>query len=371
MTFHHSYQFRTLFLSALFALLVVLPVSQSAYAQSDFVVSPLDILPPPTREFNLFGFGSSSRKSKKRDTAPVQAVVQAPVINTKNLLQDQGLRPEGDFTHFAVVGDGFAADLAAGLADLTASDSQIWVENVPVASAVLAGAEADFVLAADLSSYLALENPQIIFVMLGLNDRQAISNQTDSYNEINSLDWRAAYIARIDAVLQVLLRERVPVVWVGLPPVEDVEASKDLSQFNQLYRQRVEAAGFFYLDIWDSFADETGAFMVQGPNIDGDITRLRNEDGIGLRNQGKRKLAFFADRLRKRILGTDREMLSTLQPLDAGKELRRRVVLTGLSAQGGSILSGGQNDFAPSAFEPLGRETGTIASEILARKPGF
>ena len=90
----------------------------------------------------------------------------------------------------------------------------------------------------------------------------------------------------------------------------------DLVAFNEIYRSVTEIAGGQYVDLWDGFTGTDGEFISAGPDIDGQIVRLRNSDGINMTKPGKRKMAFYAEReLRKvRGLGFDAQPDGGLAP---------------------------------------------------------
>ena len=66
--------------------------------------------------------------------------------------------------------------------------------------------------------------------------------------------------------------------------------------FNDIYRTAAESAGGEFVDIWDGFVDENGAFVDNGPDMNGQPVRLRGADGINLSKAGKRKIAFYAEK---------------------------------------------------------------------------
>lgn len=65
--------------------------------------------------------------------------------------------------------------------------------------------------------------------------------------------------------------------------------------FNEMYRATATTAGAEFIDIWDGFIDENGAFVSSGPDINGQPARLRANDGINFTAAGRRKLAFYAE----------------------------------------------------------------------------
>jgi hypothetical protein len=122
--------------------------------------------------------------------------------------------------------------------------------------------------------------------------------------EFRSDKWTELYIKRIDDFIAVLKAKNVPVFWVGLPPVRSPKISADLSYLNDLYRSRAEKAGITYIDTWDGFVDEQGRFVMQGPDFEGQIRRLRSGDGTHFTQPGARKLAHYVEREIQRALMT-------------------------------------------------------------------
>ena len=114
--------------------------------------------------------------------------------------------------------------------------------------------------------------------------------------EFRSEKWTELYIKRIDDTIAALKARNVPVLWVGLPPVRNTKAAADLSYLNDLFRSRAEKAGVTYIDTWDGFVDESGRFVMQGPDFEGQIRRLRSSDGTHFTQAGARKLAHYVER---------------------------------------------------------------------------
>src|SRR5690606_16305146 len=73
--------------------------------------------------------------------------------------------------------------------------------------------------------------------------------------------------------------------------------------FNDVQKTAVEATGGTFIDIWDGFADENGAFTSTGPDMNGQPVRLRSSDGINLTREARRKIAFYLEKPLNQILG--------------------------------------------------------------------
>ena len=110
------------------------------------------------------------------------------------------------------------------------------------------------------------------------------------------------YREKIDEMIGVLKAKGVPVLWVGLPAVRGAKATADTAFLDTLYRDAAGKAGITYVDVWDGFVDETDRFMQQGPDFEGQIRRLRSNDGVYFTKAGALKLAHYVEREISRLL---------------------------------------------------------------------
>jgi hypothetical protein len=134
--------------------------------------------------------------------------------------------------------------------------------------------------------------------------------------EFHTEKWELAYIKRIDATIAALKSAGVPVIWVGLPSQRGTKASQDSSYLNEIYRSRAEKAGITYVDIWDGFVDEAGRYSPQGPDYEGQIRRLRTNDGVYFTKFGARKLAHYVEREIERHLANRGVPVALPVPVD-------------------------------------------------------
>jgi uncharacterized protein len=138
-------------------------------------------------------------------------------------------------------------------------------------------------------------------VMLGANDRQAIREGEISHDPLSDR-WKEIYRQRVDDVIKVFTDRRLPFVWVGVPPMKNERASADILALNEIYRERVQKAGGIYVDIWPGFIDDQNRYAATGPDVDGQVARLRTADGVHFTRAGARKAAHFADVELKRLI---------------------------------------------------------------------
>jgi hypothetical protein len=113
--------------------------------------------------------------------------------------------------------------------------------------------------------------------------------------EFRSEEWEKIYLRRIDDTIAALKSKGVPVIWVGLPSIRGARSSSDSAFLNELYRGRAERAGITYIDVWDGFVDESGKYSNYGPDYEGQMRRLRLNDGVFFTKAGAIKLARYVE----------------------------------------------------------------------------
>src|ERR1043166_6605624 len=121
-------------------------------------------------------------------------------------------------------------------------------------------------------------------------------------HQFRSDKWAELYAKRIDETIATLKSKGVPVLWVGLPAIRGTRSTADMVYLNDLYRDRAGKAGIIYVDIWDGFVDESGNYVNQGPDFEGQIRRLRAGDGVHFTKAGARKLAHYVEREIRRVM---------------------------------------------------------------------
>jgi len=206
-------------------------------------------------------------------------------------------------TYVAVFGDALAELVAQGLDAALEDAEDIGVEAKARADSGLVRPEVyDWPKA--IREALAGE-PKIKYavVMLGANERQAIREGETSHDPLSDR-WKELYRQRVDDVIKVFTEKKVPLVWVGAPPVKNEQVSADLLAINDIYRERVQRAGGVYVDVWQGFVDDQNRYAAVGPDVDGQIVRLRSADGVLFTKAGARKAAHFADVELKRLMGS-------------------------------------------------------------------
>jgi hypothetical protein len=193
-----------------------------------------------------------------------------------------------------VLGDSLAVYAADGLTQAFVDKPEISVVNRAHESSGLV--RDDFYDWFKLSHDVAAAKDKLDFVViiLGINDTQPLKDGANVL-DLQSDKWRELYGQRIERLVAPFKLAHVPVVWVGLPPMRSDQLNAQVIKFNELYKEHAEKAGAHYIDIWDAFADEGGAYNAYGPDINGQNAKLRAADGIHFTKAGARKLAQFLE----------------------------------------------------------------------------
>jgi len=253
----------------------------------------------------------------------------------------------------AVFGDSLADHLAHGLDDVFEDNADVAVIDRARGDSGLERKDVvDWPKSAE--DYLRT-NPKVRYglVMLGANDRQPIREGDETADPLTDR-WKTLYRARVDAFVKVFTDHKVPLVWVGLPPMQSEPLSRDLAAINDIVRDSVTKAGATYVDIWPGFVDDRDRYTASGPDPEGQIAKLRTADGVHFTKAGDRKLAHFADVELKRLMGTATPAL-TDQPPTAS------IAPAGTPSTSGPSLDG--------AGQPT--DTATIDRQITAMLPSL
>jgi uncharacterized protein len=290
----------------------------------------------------LFGGGDRSYEGPVEQQAPVDNSRAPPPRKA-----DPKAEPVTPTTSVVVLGDGMADWLAYGLEDAFSDSPEIAIirKNKVHSGLVRYDQKGDLDWWHVARDSLSQEKANFVVMMLGVSDRQNIrerdlakdadkkkgkeadkaASEQDTQNkdnkeqvddqeqaivtpesqpgkktsgavEFRTDQWAEVYSKRIDDTIAALKSKGVPVFWVGLPSIRGPKSTADAVYLNDLYRARAERAGVIYIDVWDGFVDEAGKFSNIGPDYEGQMRRLRSNDGVYFSKAGALKLAHYVER---------------------------------------------------------------------------
>ena len=256
----------------------------------------------------LFG-GGLRKQFLERQQAPRpkgRRVIVAPGAGRGNVIASQPapkavVEKAENAARILVVGDFMADALHSGLQFTYAENPNVVFVNQ---TSGLSGMVRDDVVdwPQKTGEAIAEVKPVAVIVQVGMNDRQQMRVENGRAAKLSE-EWKAEYARRVEATVKAVRDANLTLIWMGLPPVQSGAMSSDYVSFNEIFRTKVEAAGGRFADVWDGFTNAEGKFVSAGPDVNGQIVRLRNSDGINVTRAGQVKLAFYAEKEIRKALG--------------------------------------------------------------------
>lgn len=208
--------------------------------------------------------------------------------------------PQTDRYHLHVIGDGLATGLASGLDEAFAHDGTLKIINSTKPTAGLARPDrSDW--GADIDELAKAQPIHIAVVMMGTNDVRNIKTEK-GVARWGEEAWRTAYAEEIDKLIKALKDKSVAIYWVGLPVMANAKTNEAMALINDIVRERTYIGGVKFVDTWNGFTDQLGAFSAYGPDLTGQSKRLREPDGMSFTASGNRKLANYVEIILRRDL---------------------------------------------------------------------
>ncbi len=239
------------------------------------------------------------RAVKRRKAVPKK---RKPVIAKKPAKpQRQTVQKAQDAKKVLVVGDFMAGNLADGLSERFSDNPDIlMVARDNGSSGLVRDDYYDW--PTQLVRIVGEEKPDVLIVMVGANDRQAMRVDGRA-RQVRSSEWNVEYRERVQAIADIAGTADIPLIWVGQPSYKFSSMNTDMLAFNETYRTVVDAQQDRFVDVWSGFVDEDGNFVFTGPDVKGQMVRLRASDGINMTAAGDEKLAFYTEKALDEALG--------------------------------------------------------------------
>lgn len=274
----------------------------------------------------LFGHPAQPRAANPRDLPPVRRRVLPGQQAAPPATAGGGAPPPVrqrqvvEQTMFvAVLGDSLADNLAQGLSDALGDRPEVGlVKEIRPGVGFLKASDKSW---ADIAREVAGREKRVnvAVIMMGPQDDKPSDADSDKPKDgsapLQREAWMDIYASRVDEVMLAFRDKGIPVVWVGLPPVENEATSADYALLNDLVRQRITALGGTFVDVWEAFVDDDNGFTERGPDLDGQVVRLRSADGVHFNRAGSRKLAHYVDLELRPYLRTPDEGEAEAEPV--------------------------------------------------------
>jgi uncharacterized protein len=278
------------------------------------------------------GLGCSARRMLADVTVGAAVFLGAFLVSLAPALAQQGTTPvqrsyinpfpNGDRYRVVVLGDSLGDGLWSGL--YRAFEEDATLEFMQRAKPSTGFARTDsYDWNAEVANLLKTETYQIAVIMFGANDAQPIKSGKD-WLKVGSEAWREIYGQRVEAFIKKLRAANLAVYWVGLPIMRSPGQSSDAEAMNEVFREKAFINGAKFIDTWNGFTDEGGRYSAYGPDMSGQVKRLRADDGIHFTMRGYLKLAHFVEKELRRDLSLAK--LERNIPLAGNEEEQAKVM---------------------------------------------
>ena len=270
-------------------------------------------------------FGGHRRKKKEKEENAKKTKQTGPAAPAKPVIRT--IQKDPDAAVIAVFGDEFSQDIAWGLQDAFSQTRDVKVEIHSLRRSGLVRRVRRNPLD-DLQAVFEKSPFSFAVVMVGLNDRVKFPAKKNKEGEevmgeikFRAPGWDFAYEQQVDRIRAAFAEQEKSLFWVGLPPVSNKKLSNDLRFINDIVRNRLTGREERFIDIWDAFSNDEGEFAWRGPDLTGQDKRLRQKNGIRFNKAGRRKLAFFVEKLVIRALSQSVSEESLPDLLDSSDEV--------------------------------------------------
>jgi uncharacterized protein len=146
---------------------------------------------------------------------------------------------------------------------------------------------------AALQSFMAQYHPDIVIVMLGGNDPQALRTLNGQVIPFGRGDrrWPQTYRERVGQFMDIASEGKTYVAWIGMP-IMGVEAySRNIRSLDDIYEAQAAAhPNVLYLDTWNLFADADGHYADYLPDRSGNLHLMRASDKIHFSSDGNQRM---------------------------------------------------------------------------------
>jgi hypothetical protein len=148
---------------------------------------------------------------------------------------------------------------------------------------------------AHLVDNVLVNDPELVVIMFGANDSQAI--ELDDGTVLPRFDqaWLDEYRRRVAGTMDLLAdpdNDR-QVIWVGQPIMGPGSGVKGMEKLNHIYWDEARTRPWItYFDSWPFFADANGNYADDLPAIDGSVSGMRQADDVHLSTKGGDRLSW-------------------------------------------------------------------------------
>ncbi len=228
-----------------------------------------------------------------------QKKIYAPQIRAT--IQEKDVK-EKNATRILVIGDFMAYAAADALKGLYIDNTGVIIINGTVPDSGLVRTDY-YSWKRNISKLIDKNKPEAIIIMVGANDNQPIT-MPHGLLSTEQPEWLNVYERRVTEITKGLRDSGKPWIWVGQPAFENNDLTRKMLIFNELYKNKTEAAGGHFVSVWGGFVDTQGQFSFSGYDVNGIAVKLRTNNGINFTSEGKKKLASYLEKQLKIVFNS-------------------------------------------------------------------
>ena len=143
-----------------------------------------------------------------------------------------------------------------------------------------------------LATFLKVEKPNLVIVLLGANDRQnyVVNNKVQNFG---TEAWKKTYRSNVTKLATAATKAGAYVLWVGMPIMKPYNYAQGITTIDQQFALAVPLVpGATYLPTRAFTADASGAYR-EGAQVNGKYAQIRGKDGIHFSYMGQEVLATY------------------------------------------------------------------------------
>ena len=215
--------------------------------------------------------------------APARAAPTAPsATTTPALASSAGLRAvtTSNQLRVYVAGDSFVDWIGYDMQDYGKKDGYITTRLDSKISSGLARPDY-FDWPARLTQAMAGDpRPEAVVFMVGANDDTDLRVDSHTYAR-GTPEWSAEYRKRAGEVMDIVGRGGAQFYWIGQPIMRDGARSKVAADINAAaMAEAAKRPWVHFIDTWAMFADASGNYATFLPGPDGELVRVRQDEGV-------------------------------------------------------------------------------------------
>jgi hypothetical protein len=130
--------------------------------------------------------------------------------------------------------------------------------------------------------------PDVVIVTFGANDQQPIVTEDGrAVRDVTDPAWITEYARRVASTMEFLAGDGRKLIWVGIPNDGREEVTERLAVIRSIYAaEAAKRPSVTFVDTWSYFESPTGGYAAYVADDEGQVRRMRANDGFHLSIEG-------------------------------------------------------------------------------------